>query len=321
MSSNQLLNTGKSVIESEIAALTKLGESLDSSFIEATELLYKSTGRIIVSGMGKSGHIGRKIASTLSSTGSPAQFLHPAEASHGDLGIITPKDVLIILSNSGETQELANLISFAKRFSINSIGVANEPNSSLIKNSTIGIILPKVGEACDTGVVPSNSSIMILALGDALAIALMKHRNFSVEAFRKFHPGGQLGARLTSVQNLMHTGTSIPLVQAGTSMKETLLTMSQKGFGVAAVVSSEKKLLGVITDGDLRRHMNGLLEATASEVMTTTPITISNNALAEEALAMMQNHKVTCLFVLDDSSSGRVIGILHIHDCLRSGVI
>ncbi len=298
-----------------------LKESLGESFVKAINLLYKSEGRIIVSGMGKSGHIGRKIAATLSSTGSPAQFLHPAEASHGDLGVVTTKDTLLILSNSGETQELANLVAFAKRFSIKLIGVANDPNSSLIQNSKIGIILPQTGEACETGVVPSNSSVMLLALGDALAIALMKHRKFSVEAFREFHPGGQLGARLTQVQFVMHTGDSIPLVDANTPMPETLLMMSQKGFGVAGVVSEEGTLLGIITDGDLRRHMDGLLEANSGEVMTSSPVTISQNSLAEEALALMQEKKITCLFVLDNSSPARVSGILHIHDCLRLGVI
>ncbi|MCY4445575.1 MAG: KpsF/GutQ family sugar-phosphate isomerase [Rhodobacteraceae bacterium] len=321
MSSSQLLKTGRSVIQSEIDALSMLKESLGESFVKAINLLYKSEGRIIVSGMGKSGHIGRKIAATLSSTGSPAQFLHPAEASHGDLGVVTTKDTLLILSNSGETQELANLVAFAKRFSIKLIGVANDPNSSLIQNSKIGIILPQTGEACETGVVPSNSSVMLLALGDALAIALMKHRKFSVEAFREFHPGGQLGARLTQVQFVMHTGDSIPLVDANTPMPETLLMMSQKGFGVAGVVSEEGTLLGIITDGDLRRHMDGLLEANSGEVMTSSPVTISQNSLAEEALALMQEKKITCLFVLDNSSPARVSGILHIHDCLRLGVI
>ncbi len=321
MSSDQLLATGKSVIQSEIGALIQLEKSLGDDFVRAVTLLNATQGRIIVSGMGKSGHIGRKIAATLSSTGSPAQFVHPAEASHGDLGMVTQNDVLLVLSNSGETQELAHLIAFSKRFAIDLIGVANDPESTLAQSSTARVILPRTGEACQTGVVPSNSSTMLLALGDALAIALMKHKKFSVESFREFHPGGQLGARLAKVKVLMHKGESIPLVFEQTPMRETLPIMSQKGFGVAGIVTPEGSLLGVITDGDLRRHMDGLLDNVSGDVMTRSPVSISQEALAEEALALMNEKQITCLFVVDDSSRPKVSGILHVHDCLRAGVV
>ncbi len=317
----EYLGQGKAVIKSEIQALSQLLENLGDDFAQAVEILAKTKGRIIVSGMGKSGHIARKIAATLSSTGKPAHFVHPAEASHGDLGMLAQGDTVLILSNSGETPELDHLISYIKRFSIPTIGVASEVESTLIKNSTVGIVLPKTGEACDTGVVPSNSTIMLLALGDALAITLMKSTNFTVESFREFHPGGQLGARLSKVGSIMHAGSDIPLVTQNTPMAETLIIMTKKGFGVAGIVSASGHLLGIITDGDLRRHMEGLFNCRSDEVMTPNPITISPDSLAEEALALMNNKGVTCLFVVNPNKDSTVVGILHIHDCLRLGVV
>lgn len=315
------LERGKSVIQSEINALSKLLDHLGDDFSKAVELLINTEGKIIVAGMGKSGHIGRKIAATLSSTGNPAHFVHPAEASHGDLGVLAKGDTVLIFSNSGETPELAHLISHTKRFAIPTIGVASVRNSTLINNSTVGIILPRTGEACETGVVPSNSTVMLLALGDALAITLMKSKNFSVESFREFHPGGQLGARLSKVKSIMHCGSEIPLVAENAPMDKTLLTMTKKGFGVAGIVSSSGRLLGIITDGDLRRHMDGLLNRSSAEVMTRNPITISPDSLAEEALSRMNEKGVTCLFVVDQDKNSEVVGILHIHDCLRLGVV
>ncbi len=317
----QYLERGKSVIRSEIQALSQLLDHLGDDFSKAIELLINTKGKIIVAGMGKSGHIGRKIAATLSSTGKPAHFVHPAEASHGDLGVLAKGDAVLIFSNSGETPELAHLISHTKRFSIPTIGVASERDSTLIKNSTVGIILPRTGEACETGVVPSNSTVMLLALGDALAITLMRSMNFTVETFREFHPGGQLGARLSKVEAIMHSGPDIPLVEENAPMDETLITMTKKGFGVAGIVSSTGSLLGIITDGDLRRHMDGLLNRNSGEVMTRNPITISPDSLAEEALALMNEKGVTCLFVVKQRKNSKVVGILHIHDCLRLGVV
>lgn len=314
-----LLETARRVIDIEARALDLLTASLDDSFAAAVEMILKARGRVIVSGMGKSGHIGGKIAATLASTGTPAQFVHPAEASHGDLGMITPADVALVLSNSGETPELADIIAHTRRFSIPMIGVAGREGSTLLRQSDVAIVLPKAEEACGTGVVPSTSTTMTLALGDALAVALMKHRQFTPEDFRTYHPGGKLGARLSRVADLMHR--DMPLVALDTPMGEALLVISQKGFGVVGVTDAMGRLAGIITDGDLRRHMEGLLSHSAAEVMTPTPRTIDPGALAEKAVAVMNDRKITCLFAVDPAGDGRPLGILHIHDCLRAGVV
>ena len=311
--------TGRRVIEAEAAALTALADTLDDSFAAAVGLLLQAKGRVIVSGMGKSGHIARKIAATFASTGTPAHFVHPAEASHGDLGMLTPGDVVIVLSNSGETPELADMVAYTRRFGIPLIGVASRADSTLLTQSDIALVLPQRGEACGTGVVPTISTTMTLALGDALAIALMEHRQFTPENFRDVHPGGKLGARLAKVADLMHRGEELPLVEGHTPMGEVLLTISQKGFGVAGIVAADGTLAGVITDGDLRRHMQGLLDHTAEEVMTRNPTVVQTGALAEKAVAIMNDRKITCLFAVD--AHGAVAGILHIHDCLRAGVV
>ncbi len=307
------------VIGEEAAALNALAETLGPSFGQAIELLLAAKGRIIVSGMGKSGHIARKMAATFASTGMPAHFVHPAEASHGDLGMMTAGDVVIVLSNSGETPELADLVAYTRRFNIPMIGVASRAESTLIRQSDVGILLPQLGEACGTGVVPTTSTTMTLALGDAMAIALMEHRAFTPENFREFHPGGKLGAKLSKVRDLMHGGDSTPLVPAHSRMSDTLLVISQKGFGVVGVTDDAGRLVGIITDGDLRRHMDGLLDQTAGQVMTENPSTIAPNALAAEALAAMQG-KITSLFVVNPDDGTDIQGILHIHDCLRAGV-
>lgn len=308
------------VIDAEAAALTKLSGSLGPSFGEAVTLLLGATGRVIVSGMGKSGHIARKMAATFASTGTPSHFVHPAEASHGDLGMMTSGDVVIVLSNSGETPELADMVAYTRRFKIPMIGVASRENSTLLTQSDVAILLPQLGEACGTGIVPTISTTMTLALGDAMAIALMEHRKFTPENFRDFHPGGKLGAKLAKVRDLMHSGESIPLVDATSPMSDTLLMISQKGFGVVGVTGPDGYLCGIITDGDLRRHMAGLLDMTAGECMTANPRTVGPNVLAAEAINVMQG-KITCLFVVDPTGPATVQGILHIHDCLRAGVI
>lgn len=315
------LATARRVITQEAEALQKLSDSLTGSFADAVQLLLDAKGRVIVSGMGKSGHIARKIAATFASTGTPAHFVHPAEASHGDLGMMRRGDVVLVLSNSGETPELADLVAYTRRFGIPMIGVASRADSTLIQQSDVGLVLPQLGEACGTGVVPTVSTTMTLALGDALAIALMEHRAFTPENFRDFHPGGKLGARLSKVGDLMHRGDAIPLVRSDTPMSDVLLTISQKGFGVVGVLDQTGALAGIVTDGDLRRHMQGLLDLRAGEVMTAHPTTISPCALAEEAVAVMNNRKITCLFALDPAEAGKVAGILHIHDCLRAGVV
>jgi len=312
----QWLNAGQRVIAREAEALTMLGASLDGPFADAIELLLTVKGRVIVCGMGKSGHVARKIAATFASTGTPAHFVHPAEASHGDLGMVTTGDVVLLLSNSGETPELADVIAHTKRFGIPLIGVAGRAGSTLLNQSDVAILLPPAAEACDQGIVPTTSTTMTLALGDALAIALMEHRQFTPENFREFHPGGKLGARLARVRDLMHIGAAVPLISPDTGMGDALITISQKGFGVAGVVEGDR-LIGVITDGDLRRHMIGLLDKTAREVMTHNPRMAASSILAEEALAIMNGRKITTLFV---SEGDAVIGILHIHDCLRAGL-
>ncbi|MCV2867346.1 KpsF/GutQ family sugar-phosphate isomerase [Defluviimonas sp. WL0002] len=314
------ISTARRVIEIEARGLDALAAALNGTFAEAVKLILAAKGRVIVSGMGKSGHIGRKIAATLASTGTPAQFVHPAEASHGDLGMVTEADVALVLSNSGETPELADIIAHTRRFGIPLIGVASRAGSTLLVQADVAILLPKAEEACGTGIVPTTSTTMTLALGDALAVALMEHRHFTPEHFRTFHPGGKLGARLLKVADLMHAGDAIPLVGGATPMSETLVTMSARGFGVAGVTDEAGRLVGIVTDGDLRRHMAGLLTHTAGEVMTPDPRTVPPSALAEKAVAEMRDRKITCLFVLDPDGDGRALGILNIHDCLRAGV-
>ncbi len=314
------LSTARRVIRTEAAALTALADALDDSFAAAVETILAARGRIIVSGMGKSGHIARKIAATLASTGTPAHFVHPAEASHGDMGMMTRDDVALVLSNSGETPELADLVAHTRRFHIPLIGVAGRAESTLLRQSDVALLLPPAEEACGAGIVPTTSTTMTLALGDALAVALMEHRQFSPEDFRDFHPGGKLGARLSKVADLMHRDDALPLAGPDTPMSDALLTISQKGFGVVGVVDGDGRLAGIVTDGDLRRHMAGLLDRTAGDVMTRGPRTIGPGALAVEAVATMNAHKITCLFVVDPPRSDRVIGLIHIHDCLRAGI-
>jgi arabinose-5-phosphate isomerase len=311
------LSIGQRVILREAGALQMLGDGLNGGFAEAVDLLLNTKGRVIVCGMGKSGHIARKIAATFASTGTPAHFVHPAEASHGDLGMMAQGDVALVLSNSGETPELADVIAYTRRFQIPMIGVAGRAGSTLLVQADVAILLPDAPEACDTGIVPTTSTTMTLALGDAMAIALMEQRQFTPENFRDFHPGGKLGARLSKVADLMHKGDDLPLIAPDTPMSEALLVISQKGFGVAGIVT-DGQLVGVITDGDLRRHMDGLLDKCAAEVMTEKPSTVSPTILAEEALATMNARKITTLFV-SESDTG-VSGIIHIHDCLRAGV-
>ncbi|WP_102225840.1 KpsF/GutQ family sugar-phosphate isomerase [Acidimangrovimonas sediminis] len=321
------LAAARRVIRAETEALQMLEGSLNGDFARAVSLILDAPGRVIVSGMGKSGHIGRKIAATLASTGTPAHFVHPAEASHGDLGMVTPGDVALVLSFSGETPELANIIAHTRRFSIPLIGVASRPDSTLLRQSDVALVLPAAPEACGTGIVPTSSTTMTLALGDALAVALMEHRQFTPEDFRKFHPGGKLGARLAKVADLMHAASDVPLVTGDTPMGEALLVMSQKGFGVVGVTDADDYLVGIVTDGDLRRHMEGLLSHTAGEVMTPDPRTIGPGALAEKAVAEMNARKITTLFVVTpgegegNAARRKVAGLIHIHDCLRAGVV
>ncbi|MEL6766711.1 MAG: KpsF/GutQ family sugar-phosphate isomerase [Pseudomonadota bacterium] len=321
------MSAGRRVLALEGQALTAFADALDESFADAVDTIMRAEGRVIVSGMGKSGHVARKIAATLASTGTPAQFVHPAEASHGDLGMVTQKDVALVLSNSGETRELADIVAHTRRFSIPLIGVASKPGSTLLKAADIALVLPAAEEAAPEGagaVAPTTSTTLTMALGDALAMALMERHAFTLERFRAFHPGGKLGAQLVSVADLMGRGERLPLVGAETPMTEALIVMSEKGYGGIGIVDREGLLEGVITDGDIRRHLDGLLTKRAGDIATPNPRTIAPGKLAQEALAEMnggQNRrKVSFLFVTEPETPRRPVGILHLHDCLRAGV-
>ncbi len=310
---------GQRTIAKEIDGLHALSSALDEHFVRAVETIAQLQGRLILTGMGKSGHIARKIAATLASTGTPASFVHPGEASHGDLGMITEKDAVIAFSNSGETQELRDIIAYTRRFSIPLIAVVRRQNSMMVQAADIPIILPDVAEASPVNA-PTTSTTMMLAWGDALAMCLVERRGFTAEDFSVYHPGGKLGQALLQVEALMHVGDAVPLVPTDMKMDEVLLQMTAKTFGCAGVVDAQGTLLGVITDGDLRRHMkDDLMQRSAREVMTASPITITPQTLAAKALGMMNDRKITTLFVVD--SIGKAVGILHIHDCLRAGVM
>ena len=311
------------VIRAEAAALETLASSLPLVFSSAVNLILRAEGRTVVSGMGKSGHVGRKIAATFASTGTPAQFVHPSEASHGDLGMLTSDDVAIVLSNSGETPELDDLVSHTRRYEIPLIGIATGRENALMRAADVALPLPEGHEACPFGLAPTTSTTATLALGDALAIAVMRRRRFTPQNFRMLHPGGRLGTRLLTVADLMHVGDAVPLVGETAPMTEALLTMSAKGFGVTGVVDPEGALVGVISDGDIRRNMEGLLGRNAGDVATRTPKVIAPDALAAEALHIMNEGPVLCLFVIGDAklSGGPLpIGLLHIHDCIRAGI-
>jgi arabinose-5-phosphate isomerase len=316
------LEAARKSVEIEQAGVARLHAALDGELGEAVEkavaTIRAARGRVIVSGMGKSGHIGRKIAATLASTGTPAFFLHPAEASHGDLGMVTTDDVVLAFSWSGETAELADLIEYAKRFAIPLVAVASRRDSALGRAADILLELPPVEEACPNGLAPTTSTTIQLVLGDALAMALIEDRGFSAQDFRQFHPGGKLGARLHKVDDLMHMGADVPLLPEGAAMSDVILTMTGKRFGCVGLLDGAGRLAGIITDGDLRRHWTGLMpEQKPAEIMTRAPLTAPLGSLASAALETMNRRKITVLFILED---GKPAGILHIHDLLRAGV-
>ena len=291
---------------------------LGAAFAAAVELIRQAKGRVIVTGLGKSGHVARKIAATLASTGTPAFFVHAAEASHGDLGMITPDDVIIALSWSGEQPEMKNLITYAKRFRIPLIAMTAERESTLSKAADVALTLPKAREACPHNLAPTTSSLMMLALGDALAIALLEGRGFTSVDFSVLHPGGKLGAMLKYTRDLMHAVDAVPLKPLGTKMSDALVEMTSKGFGCVGIVDARGHIVGIVTDGDLRRHMGpDLMTATVDEVMTKNPKTIDRDVLAGEALEILNSSKITTLIVTD---AGKPVGIVHLHDFLRAGV-
>ncbi len=315
------IDVARTVLATEAAGLRALADALDDSFTQAVSSLAATTGRVVVSGMGKSGHVARKIAATFASTGTPSQFVHPAEASHGDLGMIVPGDLVLAISNSGETRELADLIAHTRRHAIPLVAISGSADSTLARAADVALTLPRAPEACPMGLAPTTSTTMQLALGDALAVALLTRRGFGPADFRQFHPGGKLGAALKRVRDLMHTGNELPLAAPGMPMREALLVMTAKRFGCVGVISPDGSLIGIFTDGDLRRAMApDLLDRTLGSVMHGEPRTIGVEALAAEALHEMnaRARPITTLFVLD--ANRRPVGILHMHDLLRAGV-
>lgn len=301
-----------------LAALASaLNNGLAEPFAEAVELISKITGRLIVTGVGKSGHIGSKIAATMASTGTPAFFVHPAEANHGDLGMIDLDDAILAISWSGETAELKGIVTYARRFNIPIIAITSGVDSTLGRESTVLLALPKTAEACPHGLAPTTSTAMQLVLGDALAIALLEARGFTPDQFRTFHPGGKLGASLVKVSEIMHVGDSLPLVKSGTLMIEAVSEISGKGFGCVGIVSEDGRLTGIITDGDLRRHLGpNLLTQTVDEVMTRNPKRVDRDTLAGKALQLVNSSSITTVFVVEDD---KPIGLVHLHDLLRIG--
>ncbi|MGC6535244.1 MAG: KpsF/GutQ family sugar-phosphate isomerase [Parvibaculales bacterium] len=311
------LTSAKNTLAAEATGLQELASSLGAEFEAAVKLIAESKGRLIISGMGKSGHIGNKIAATMASTGTPAYFVHPAEASHGDLGMITQEDVVLGLSWSGGTQELAGLLNYLKRFSIPLIAITSNADSQLGSSADICLALPKAKEACPNGLAPTTSTTMQLALGDALAVALLEQRNFSPSDFKNFHPGGKLGASLTHVRDVMHDGAALPLATLDTTMDVALVTMTEKGFGCLGVTDAQGALAGIVTDGDLRRHMSAdLLTKPVSEIMTQRPQTISGDKMTAEALSLMQDKGIQCLFVCEGDTP---VGLIRVLDLLRIG--
>jgi arabinose-5-phosphate isomerase len=302
-------------LDSLIAAFA---DELGPAFARAVDLARNATARIIVTGMGKSGHVGRKIASTLASTGTPAYYVHPGEASHGDLGMIQPDDVILALSWSGETNELSDLVSYAKRFRVGLIAVTAFPESTLGRQADVCLTVPRAREACPNGQAPTTSTTMQMALGDALAVALLETRGFSATDFHTFHPGGRLGAYLKQVGSVMHTGDRMPVVPLGTGMGDAILVQSEKGFGCVIVTERDGTLAGIVTDGDIRRHMGAnLIGLRVEDVMTRHPTTIASNMVLGEALEIVESRQISALVVAD---AGRPIGLVHVLDLLRAGV-
>ena len=305
-------------IDSEIQALEELKSSVAlESLSSALDLMQNIKGRVVVTGMGKSGHIGRKIAASLASTGTPSFFVHPAEASHGDLGMITEDDVVIAISNSGESRELLDILNYCKRFGIPIIAITKNPCSSLGKAGDIVLALPSNGEACPLGLAPTNSTTATLVLGDVLTVGLIERKGFSKEDFNNRHPGGKLGSILKHVSDLMHTGEEIPLLEEHSNMQAVLLEMTSKRLGCVGFINRNGELTGILTDGDLRRCLSGnILEAKAIDLMTRNPKTISSDAMTAEALKLMHDKKITNLFVVEDK---KPVGVIHIHDLLNNG--
>jgi arabinose-5-phosphate isomerase len=317
-----LVRSAVRTLDLEVEGLQAVRQALEGSLAgpmaEALRLLRDARGRVIVSGIGKSGHVGQKIAATFASTGTPAFFVHPSEASHGDLGMIRPEDVILALSWSGETVELSNIITYSRRFAVPMISITSKADSALGKQSDVVLELPRAKEACPHGLAPTTSTTMQLALGDSLAIALLESKGFTAHDFKIFHPGGSLGASLKYVADVMHKRDQLPLARETALMSDAIVTMTAKSFGCLGIVNSKGKLVGVVTDGDLRRHMGDeLFRAKTGDIMTKRPKTVSPGMLVSAALEMINASRITALFVVDQ---GKPVGIIHVHDLLRAGV-
>ena len=318
MKNSKIINDGKEVISTELKGIKNLNKTINKNFEKAVRALGKVKGRVIITGVGKSGHIASKISSTMSSTGTPSQYCSPTDMSHGDLGVVSKKDALIIISNSGNSNELINLINFAKKYSILIIGISSNSESDLIKASQISLIIPNAAEACSIGLAPTTSTTMALIIGDALCVALMKLKKFKLSDYKKYHPGGSLGVSMLQVRDLMHTKSKIPIVNEDVNIKKVLIEMTKKSFGHVGVRNKKHQLIGIITDGDLRRNMNhNFFKAKAKEIMTYKPYLIKENELISNAISIMNTKKITCLFVIKNKSSKIPVGIIHIHDCIR----
>ena len=320
---NDVVDSAQRTVAFGIQGLNALQQALQAelgeTFRKVVELIGGIDGRVIVAGVGKSGHIGRKIAASLASTGTPSFFVHPVEANHGDLGMITSSDVVLVLSWGGETAELQGILSFTRRFSVPLIALTSGVSSTLAREADLVLLLPKEQEACPHGLAPTTSTLMQLAIGDALAVALLEARGFSASDFRVYHPGGKLGAMLSHVSDFMHTGDSVPLVARGTLMPDAIEELSRKRFGCVGVVDANGCLCGVVTDGDIARHLHlNLGETAVDSVMTASPKTVGKEMLATGAMALLNKHSIAALIVVD--TERKPIGIIHMHDLLRAGV-
>ena len=315
MNSNKIINSAKKTLTTEIKGIKTLSKIFNKNFYNAVKTLFNTKGKVIVTGIGKSAHIGNKIASTLSSTGTPSYFIHATEASHGDLGTIKKNDCILAISNSGETSELINIINYSKRFNIPLISISGNAKSVLYKKSTFGILYQKPVEACPLNLAPTTSTTMTLIIGDCIAISLLELRGFKSNQFKNLHPGGNLGKDLTSISDIMHKKPELPLAKANESVSSALLTMTKKSFGCVGVINKSKKLVGIITDGDLRRNIgDNFFNKKSEEIMTKNPTTINKNSLVGETLNIMNTKKITSIFVCEQN---KPIGIIHIHDLLR----
>lgn len=314
-----ILDNGRSVLDVESQALAQLRDVLDEDFARAVELILATRGRVVVSGMGKSGHIARKMAATFASTGTPAIFIHPGEAAHGDLGMLLADDLLVLLSNSGATPELRPIMDYASSLACPIVAISAQRHSPMAQAASAAIILPQVRETCPVNISPTTSTTLMLALGDALAVAAMSVRGITREQLERLHPGGAIGLRLLPINEIMHAGDQLPLVSATTPMRDVLVTMTAKSLGIAGVLDGKGRLVGTITDGDLRRNIDRLLLSNAADVMTHNPKTVPDGTYAEDALAMMSANKITALFVMNHEAPERPVGVVHIHDFNRLG--